>query len=1060
MKSFQFGTTIVIVLVMLLSAFSVILVDSSIGSGENEPLTGDTEERSNSRTSRAAPPDSAVATLHTQVISTFDETVNLIAAGDFQSGSTGPELITSSWNETTKKSTLDLVTRTGASDWSTSKALETGSKITDMAWGYIDGTLDVNVIVFVTDDSGGDVTLAKAPSSGSTWTSSSLKSIGKELSFIAAGDLVHTISGLEIVTADNENYLYLLSMGAGSTWSSVEIDQVSENVVDMMICDITPTEAGNQLLIIGEGGSLFEFTPMDDKGEIFSSDTIWKESSGLALTSFTVGDADNDGKIEILVGTSDGRLKMLDKGSDGTWSDTNIFIDSGPIRSISVVDIDPLKAGYETVCGGDSKMITALYHQSGTWATRTLFQGDNNIVDLHAGMIDSTNIALTEVIAVDGPGGNIIQAEYSGFYSEILYTGKNKLSGVTIGDIDPDHEGNEAIVAGMDMADKGILGMAWRDGSKWSSETIFNDYGEMLTPAIGDFDDTPGNELAIVGMLQGREGPGRGQTSMLKKSGGSWTDELIVNYHRFLHGAAIGDFLSEHDGNELIVTSFTDTYDKGTKTFGNLSVISKIPDSEGGGWNTSLVWQTGGHVRKAVFADIVPDIEGDELYVVAKTGEATMLYQDETGFHHETIWTDPGTPGLARIAVGDADNDGKIEVLVGGDSMNVGLIEYTGSGWSGKVIFTDVNSIRGVAIGDYNPRNPGNEIAVFGYSARVSMLLPDGKGGWDAQTVFTDKGKGHDLALGDVDPIHDGNELIFSGFSKNLTMVAFYDDFTDPDFSLSSSALSKTGSAGSDAVFDISVGSTGNFNEPIFLELESLPTGLTIYNFESQTLTGSGTVKLALSIASTMAAGKASFTLKATGAGISKTLSFELDVTEKAEEFKIVTVEPANDSHDVKIEDLEIKIEFETEIDADTLTDENIVISTDHGDIFKGSIELGEDKKTVTIKDIHSSEDSHEELPGGSMITVTIKPGVTDLNGDSLNEDYSWEFETAEAEGTHEGGEEKEGLLWSIIIIVIIIIIIAVVGAAVGRKKKPEESEEERTDEEEKGKDKPKRSKK
>jgi hypothetical protein len=673
-----------------------------------------------------------------------------------------------------------------------------------------------------------------------------------------------------------------------------------------------------------------------------------------------------------------------------------------------------------------------------------IYEDTSNITSFIAGIIDDSNIASNEVVFVNGDGGEVRMVDFSGFYSEVLVSGENKLSGVTIGDIDPDHAGNEAVVVGMTKENEGDVYVAWREGNSWSNERIElkTPTGELLTPVIGDFDNDAGTEMAIVGMLEGAEGPGKGQVTMVSKSGDEFVTDQIIVYPRFLHGAAIGDFLEENEGDELIVTSFTD------KGIANITVVTNNTEQQGGGWSVTVADKSDGNVRKALFADIDPTHDGDELYVVDKAGKLTMIYQNATGFYSQVLWTDPGTPGLARIAIGDADNDGELEIIVGGDSNNVGLVERTSEGiWVGKVIWSDINKIRGLAVGDFEPNHAGNEIATFGYSKRVSMLaLDESTGQWKTRTIFTDTGRGHDLAVGDLDPLHDGNELIMSGFSKNLTMVAFSDDFTAPDFKLTASDSDRTVSAGKSVVYNVSVESLSNFNDLVYLTLDGLPAGIDIQEFSSQTLIGHGDVQIKLRVSPAFDTKSISFNVNARGSGITKSLKLDLTVTESTGVLNVISVQPARDAKDIDPENLAVKIIFDSDIDLNSVTKDSVLITASGGVYFTGSYELSSDKKTVTIKTIHAVGDEEKKLPANSKINITITEDVADVNGNSLQSDYSWEFSLGEAED-EEGVSSIEGLALSLAVIVVIIIIIVIVGIIFGRKRGKEEQKSDKEEE-------------
>ena len=209
---------------------------------------------------------------------------------------------------------------------------------------------------------------------------------------------------------------------------------------------------------------------------------------------------------------------------------------------------------------------------------------------------------------------------------------------------------------------------------------------------------------------------GAGHATMIYGSGDDWKSELIFNNtDSMLHGAAIGELDSTHDGKEVIVMSFG--YDVKMLTWEGPTAAD---------WNATLIWHAEGKVRKGVIDDFDPNHQGNELVVVDKSGNCTMIYGSSTNWTANTLWKDPGSPGLARVAVGDADPTypGK-EIVVGGDSGNVGIIRRTGTTWEGEVIFTDTNSIRGIGIGDVDPTHKGNEILAFALRGNIALCASE-----------------------------------------------------------------------------------------------------------------------------------------------------------------------------------------------------------------------------------------------------------------------------------------------------------------------------------------------
>ncbi|MCK5560439.1 MAG: hypothetical protein KAJ51_07580, partial [Thermoplasmata archaeon] len=176
------------------------------------------------------------------------------------------------------------------------------------------------------------------------------------------------------------------------------------------------------------------------------------------------------------------------------------------------------------------------------------------------------------------------------WYSEVIFEGGKAIDGCAIGDIYPEHEGNEVIFCSREYD----LRMSYKDASgTWLKPTalLWSGLGQPLTPAIGDFDpEHEGNEIILVGMGVGMEGEGgQGEATEIywDETINAWVQEVIFTNPNMLHGATIGDIDPRNDGDELVVVGFA--Y--------NVTLLKKAPN---GTWVSELMWHDNNNVRKAV----------------------------------------------------------------------------------------------------------------------------------------------------------------------------------------------------------------------------------------------------------------------------------------------------------------------------------------------------------------------------------------------------------------------------------------------------------------------------
>lgn len=150
--------------------------------------------------------------------------------------------------------------------------------------------------------------------------------------------------------------------------------------------------------------------------------------------------------------------------------------------------------------------------------------------------------------------------------------------------------------------------------------------------------------------------------------------------------------------------------------------------------------------------------------------QRVAMYENKTGTWVETnISGNLSGGGVEQIAVGDVDNDGKNETIIYITTTNgIRMYKNVSGGWNETNITTPATSSMSLAIGDAN--NDGSNEIVLGmtsFSYEVRMYKYSG-GTW-VETNITDKSTGTRAIIGDVD--NDGyNEVVTdtNGFAKPL----------------------------------------------------------------------------------------------------------------------------------------------------------------------------------------------------------------------------------------------------------------------------------------------------
>jgi hypothetical protein len=184
-----------------------------------------------------------------------------------------------------------------------------------------------------------------------------------------------------------------------------------------------------------------------------------------------------------------------------------------------------------------------------------------------------------------------------------------------------------------------------------------------------------------------------------------------------------------------------------------------------------------------------------EILVVGGSheGETNLIdYNTENDTFDSTIlwWDENG--GLIDIAVGEIDptHDG-LEILVGGYSGNLTVLYYTGVDSAiNKTIWNtspvkedskDLQDIFSIAIGDFDPRTTGNEIAVADATTYFLYLLSNNDNKW-VETKVPLGDQPRSLEVNEFDSSNSGKEILAMCVNGSVFKVSF--DTTTEDWSV------------------------------------------------------------------------------------------------------------------------------------------------------------------------------------------------------------------------------------------------------------------------------------
>ncbi|UCE36259.1 MAG: hypothetical protein JSW00_12060 [Thermoplasmata archaeon] len=310
-------------------------------------------------------------------------------------------------------------------------------------------------------------------------------------------------------------------------------------------------------------------------------------------------------------------------------------------------------------------------------------------------------------IGMFGIIGNV-QGAPDDWIERIITDSPETVNAVAVGDADND--GNNEVVVGMDQTTNELRAYE-KIGNQWV-EDIIDDVGntDVLTVAIGDADNDGFNEV-VVGLVPG----GAEELWAYKKDGGTWQKEGIDNQGVNVNSVAIGD--ADNDGKNEIIAGM--------------------------------------------------DVVGDEVMSYEKDGSWSSDHAIPIGYN------------VYSVAIGDADNDGNNEIVLGLDSaatnFNIRAYENVSSAWEVDNISTALVNVNSVAIGDAD--NDGNNDVVVGLDSTAGEVRVFRKlgGSWGIHPVLlpdvdTDV---NSVAVGDVD--NDASNEILIGMSSTDNEVRAFE---------------------------------------------------------------------------------------------------------------------------------------------------------------------------------------------------------------------------------------------------------------------------------------------
>ena len=654
---------------------------------------------------------------------------------------------------------------------------------------------------------------------------------------VALGD-INGDGRLDLVTGNNAqmNKLYL-NTGTDTPFNQDTVITITadfDKTRSLVIGDVDGD--GDLDVVAGNNGQINKLYLNDGEGDPFDTAT------GIAIGvdadntyAIVLGDLDGDGDLDVVVGNSGQTNKLYINDGEGNPFDTcigmEIGTDADDTRALALGDLN--NDGKLDLVVGNSGQINKLYlndgegdpfdtivgteigmNTDGTHQTRTIALGDLNgdgLLDVMTGYVywDDNIIFLN-----DGEGD-----PFDTVTGQELRGASTKVESLALADIDGD--GN----------------LDWVDGC-WDDELeiCFGDgRGGIATSfIIGTVDDTESIAVGDVngdGTLDVVTGNFYGQMNRLYLNNGRREKPVITEATGTLIGidtdttyaVAVGDL--DGDGDLDVVTGNSNQTNKlylndgqgdpfdtvtgipiGTDTDDTRSIAVSDMNGDGmldvvtGNYNqTNKLYLNDGQGDPFDTAAGIPigtdtddtrsiavsDLDGDgDLDVVAGNyNQTNKLYLNDgqgdpfAAIDGKPVGTD--TDRTLSIALGDLDGDGNIDVVAGNDRqnnrfyLNDGDDDPFNTQTTGAAFGTITDNVSTIALGDLDGDGKLDVLVGDPIKYEIRMYLNDGDGNpFDTEATVMSSATGKTIAVGDLD--EDGDVDIVSGGGSSWADIRLF----------------------------------------------------------------------------------------------------------------------------------------------------------------------------------------------------------------------------------------------------------------------------------------------
>jgi hypothetical protein len=372
-----------------------------------------------------------------------------------------------------------------------------------------------------------------------------------------------------------------------------------------------------------------------------------------------------------------------------------------------------------------------------------------------AGPALAAALAASGCATLGGPSGSS-PAEF-GWDAVVAWEGTAAIERIRAGHPDPSDAKLQLI--GVDQA--GVVVRVRFDGATPHSDVIYRHPTELTGVAIGDVDPSvPGEEVYVGGYAEGggREGTGGAVIQIVLGPDGPtarrvWRGDAYVHAMERIAPSKPGDPV------RLLVTNYV----------GEIRLLT--PAAGDGPWEDRLVYRdapsTDPETPKIKDVTLLRDAAGGTPHVamvVMKTGRVVVVDLDRPA-DAKLVHTEPG--GLSRVSADAAGG-----AFLSGYAGRILHLVPDGGGFRVEAIHHEAadSGLRGASLGRFPVAGGPATLATFGFFGFCRVLTPR-NGAWDATTLFRDTDRGHALEAADLVPGNGGDELALGGYSKRITVL-------------------------------------------------------------------------------------------------------------------------------------------------------------------------------------------------------------------------------------------------------------------------------------------------